>query len=153
MNEREFVILALRVLRAQIAVKRLVVLVEVKHRARGILGIARVLAVYVTVEIECVLVSLEDIVEKLTAPSVHRLAELSVKEIVCRRKMSYEEYVLVALWVDLVELILYPYQRFVGISALVGVICGIGIYIDTDEINALDGIVKSTPIKLVRLFL
>ena len=67
--------------------------------------------------------------------------------------MSYEEYALVALGVDLVELILYPYQRFVGISALVGVICGIGIYIDTDEINALDGIVKSTPIKLVRLFL
>ena len=67
--------------------------------------------------------------------------------------MSYEEYALVALGVYLVELILYPYQCLVGVAALVGVKGRVGIYVDADKVNSLDGIVKSTPIKLVRLFL
>ena len=152
MYEGISVLLALRVLRCKILIKRLVLVVKVKHSARGMLSVAGILAVNVSVEIERVLMSLEDIVEHSAASAVHSLAEVSVVEIVDSREMSNDEDALLAVGVYLVHLILNPSERLLGVASLMRVEGGVGVDIDTDKINAVYNVMEGTPIKLFRLF-
>ena len=55
--------LALGVGAVKIRVKRHIILIKMKHRPRGIVLIAGSLPVYVAVKIECILVTLEYVVE------------------------------------------------------------------------------------------
>ena len=120
------VLLARRILGVKVLIKRLVLFVEVKNCARGVLSVAGILSVNVAVEIKRVLMSLENIVEHIAASAIHSLAEVSVVKIVDSREMSDNEYALLAVGVYLVHLVLYPSESFLGVASLVRVECGVG---------------------------
>lgn len=105
----------------QIVAKGLSLVVDMQNRTRGILSEAGMLAVQVTVKVEAVAVTSEDLVEQRAASVVHGLAKRTVVIVVDRRQMTEDENRLRAVLVDLVELFFDPQEGFVVIVSLVGI--------------------------------
>ena len=72
----------------QIFVQRHALLVHMEHSTGGIVTEARAFAVYMTIQIESILMTLENTVEQLAVAIDHRLTQLAILEIVIGRQMA-----------------------------------------------------------------
>ena len=152
-DEGELIILAARVLRLQIGIERKIFIIDMQNRARGIIFVAISLTVDVTIEIERVFVTLEDVVKELAVAVYHRFGKLFFLIITYRGEVSDHENGFCAVGIELGKLIFNPDEGFIAVIALVGIECGVGVDVDADKIDAVYRVMKRAPIELAGLLL
>lgn len=119
MNKSKFIILAARVIRSQIRIKRKIFIVNMQNRARRIIFVAIAFAVNVPIKIERVFVTLENVIEQLAVAVYHRFGELFFLIITYSGEMTDDENRLCALGVDLTQLVFHPDESFIAVITLV----------------------------------